>query len=168
MLRKPQDPIIAAGRIYAVAGTHALASPDGSGRDNFALIDGRGGRTTIPAPASPWPAGDAVASPDGHYIATTFANPACPGPQQCLDIWLLDLTSHRWLHLPSMPTAAALKFTGLTWASDGRVVIVGSFDSVGDAIAIWRPGQHQLQLRTIPMPSNRSPAVLAWRIASTR
>jgi hypothetical protein len=29
----------------------------------------------------------------------------------------------------------------MAWTGDGRLLLLGSFDGVGDALAVWRPGQ---------------------------
>lgn len=86
-------------------------------------------------------------SPDLRYAAVEYGEPAWPGPRQRLDVWVLDLRDGRWTQLPSMPVAASLKLTGLAWAGDGRLVLLGSFDGTGSALAVWRPGEPRLALR---------------------
>jgi hypothetical protein len=55
-----------------------------------------------------------------------------------------------------MPVLAALKFTGMAWAGDGRLLLLGSFDGVGDALAAWRPGQDRLAVHRLRLPADRA------------
>jgi hypothetical protein len=103
-----------------------------------------------------------VASPDGRLLAVSFEHPAWPGPRQRLDVWLLDLIELVWRHLPSMPVPAALKATGLSWAPDGRLVLLGDFDGLGSALAVWRPGQDRLAVRSVPPASRGDGVFVVW------
>lgn len=47
---------------------------------------------------------------------------------------------------------ASLKHTSLAWIPDGRLALLGQFDEVGDALALWRPGEDRLALRKIDLP----------------
>lgn len=85
-------------------------------------------------------------SPDLRWLPLSFADPSS-SPQR-LDVWLLDLDTGAWLQLPSMPAPAAVKQTELAWASDGRLVMLGSF-RLGDfpqtsLLLTWRPGDADL------------------------
>jgi hypothetical protein len=73
-----------------------------------------------------------------------------------MDVWLLDLRTRRWRQLPGMPVMAALKLTGMAWTGDGRLLLLGSFDRVGDALAAWRPGQDRLEFRRLRLPTDRA------------
>jgi len=55
-----------------------------------------------------------------------------------------------------MPVLAALKLTGMAWTGDGRLLLLGSFDRVGDALASWRPGQDRLAFRRLQLPADRA------------
>ncbi len=77
-----------------------------------------------------------------------FGNPAWPGSRQLLDLWLLDTATLEWSQLPGMPVAAALKSLATDWTADGRVVMLGAFDGVGNAIVTWAPTDDHFQLRT--------------------
>ena len=48
------------------------------------------------------------------------------------------------------------------WADDGRLLLLGSFDGVGDALATWRPGQDHLAIHPIPLPQERADTFVAW------
>jgi hypothetical protein len=50
----------------------------------------------------------------------------------------------------------ALKFTSMAWTEDGSLLLLGSFDRVGDALAQWRPGQAQLAIRRLQLPADRA------------
>jgi hypothetical protein len=156
-------PTMSAERIHAVVGDRMVTSIEGG--QAFRIIGAAGKeQARIPRPGAVGEAADdALISPDGRYLAFLFGDPACPGPRQCLDVWLLDLSGNQWLHLPSMPTAAALKVTDIAWAADGRLLILGDFDEVGTRLAAWRPGQQDLQLRSLSLPPGRSPAFVVWR-----
>jgi hypothetical protein len=49
-----------------------------------------------------------------------------------------------------------LKFTSMAWTGDGRLLPLGSFDGVGDALAVWRPGQERLAVRQLRLPADRA------------
>jgi hypothetical protein len=55
-----------------------------------------------------------------------------------------------------MPVLTALKSTSTAWSGDGRLLLLGSFDQVGDAFAQWRPGQDQLAVRPVQLPPDRA------------
>lgn len=126
-------------RIHAVIGERVLGSDD----DGFVLT-GAGPTVRIESPAGIGTPSDGRISPDGRYVAISFEHPAWPGPRQRLDVWVLDLDSAGWTHLPSMPVAASLKATDEAWAPDGRLVILGEFHEVGQRLVTWRPGQDRL------------------------
>ena len=77
-------------------------------------------------------------------------------PVQSLDVWLLDLRTRHWSQLPGMPALAALKATSMAWTGDGRLLLLGSFDRVGDALAQWRPGQDRLAVCRLRLPADRA------------
>jgi hypothetical protein len=101
----------------------------------------------------PWPptvgglAGPAV-DPRGRFVTLAFANAA----QQELDVWLLDTTTMRLTQVPGMPVFVSLKFTSMTWTNDGRLVLLARSNG-RNAVAIWRPGQAQLAVKTLHLPA---------------
>ena len=55
-----------------------------------------------------------------------------------------------------MPMLVALKLTSMAWTGDGRLLLLGSFDGVGDALAVWRPGQDRLAVHRLRLPADRA------------
>jgi hypothetical protein len=113
------------------------------------------GRGSARLPATIGTLEDFYVSPDNAYVAVEFDNPACPGPRQCLDIWMLRLATMSWSHPPSMPVAMYLKPHNLFWSRSGRITWLGTFDGVGDAIATWQPGATALRMRQISLPASQ-------------
>lgn len=122
--------------------------------DTLRLHDLRTGRAstfTLPTKVrqpTVWPV-----SPDRRYLPFTFESPGTS--PQVMDLWLLDLRTMGWLHVPSMPVYTALKATSLAWAADGRLVLLGDFDKLGPTLVTWWPGDAQLALRPYARPSQR-------------
>jgi hypothetical protein len=149
-------------RIHAVTGRYLLTGA-ATGDGALVLTDVQaGGRTTIRRPTAIGDPSDGLASPDNRYLAIAFEHPAWPGPTQRLDLWLLEPASQRWQQAPSMPVPAALKFTAMTWLPDGRLVLLGDFEHVGQAVAVWRPGEDQFSIRTLALPEQRAEAFVVW------
>ena len=75
----------------------------------------------------PWPRTvgglDAPAvDPRGRFVALAFANPAWNGgPQQALDVWLLDAATARLTQLPGMPALVSLKRTSMAWTGENAI-----------------------------------------------
>jgi hypothetical protein len=135
--------------------TDAIPSRDGRGLWLWRHRDRRG--CTLREVGLDGRAGDGLLSPDRRLLAVEFADPAFEGgPAQLMDVWLLDLRTRRWRQLPGMPVMAALKLTGMAWTGDGRLLLLGSFDRVGDALAAWRPGQDRLEFRRLRLPTDRA------------
>jgi hypothetical protein len=99
--------------------------------------------------------GGLYVSPDNAYVAVEFGNPACPGPRQCLDIWILRLASMSWIHPPSMPVSMYLKPHNLFWTPGDRFTWLGTFDDVGGAVATWQPGATALRVRHVSLPASQ-------------
>jgi hypothetical protein len=133
--------------LIAIAGK-TLISTDGDRID----VSGSG---TVRLPDSVGALDGLYVSPDNAYVAVEFGNPACPGPRQCLDIWMLRMATMSWSHPPSMPVAMYLKPHNLFWSRSGRFTWLGTFDGVGDAIATWQPGATALRMRQISLPASQ-------------
>jgi hypothetical protein len=144
--------------VHAVAGDLVLWGGEELDQGPFTLTDRRTGtHQRLPRPSRIGQAGGGLPSPDGRLLAVEFADPAWDGgPAQLMDVWLLDLRTRRWSQLPGMPVLAALKATSMAWTGDGSLLLVGSFDRVGDALARWRPGQAQLAVRRLELPADRA------------
>lgn len=136
------------GRVLAVSGSQ-MVTWDGS---SISVLNRGGHRIAVRTPTAVGNPGDGLVSPDGRHVAIEFGNPACPGPRQCMDFWVLDLTTAHWTRLPSMPVAGQLKDNEALWGSGNRLIILGSFEGVGDRLIVWRPGQSELALRQISVP----------------
>ena len=144
--------------VHTVAGDLVLWGGEEVDRGSFTLSDRRTGvRQRIPRPSRVGEAGGGLLSPDRRLLAVEFGDPAWEGgPAQLLDVWVLDLRTRRWRQLPGMPVLAALKATSTAWTGDGRLLLLGSFDRVGGALAVWRPGQDLLAVRRLRLPADRA------------
>jgi len=94
--------------------------------------------------------------PRGRFIALGFADPAWRGGgKQVLDVWLLDTQAGSLEQLPGMPAFVSLKATSMAWTDDGRLVLLAE-RSGKEVVAVWRPGQTQLALKTVRLPKRDS------------
>lgn len=95
--------------------------------------------------------------PSGRFIALAFGDPAWNGgPQQALDIWLLDTKTAKLTQVPGMPALVSLKRTSMAWTDDGRLVLLAEEGGGRDIVAVWRPGERDLGVATVNLPSDRS------------
>jgi hypothetical protein len=98
----------------------------------------------------------AAVQPNGKFIALSFSDPAYQfSGTQVTDVWLLDTTNRRFQHLPDMPAAVALKFTSMSWTSDGRLVMLAE-TAQHDIVAVWRPGDKRIAVRPVRLPTRSS------------
>jgi hypothetical protein len=81
---------------------------------------------------------------------------------QVTDAWLVDAATGRTRHVPDMPAAVELKATSMRWVGD-RVVWLASVHQ-RDLIAVWRPGDAQLSVRSVRLPArdSGSDSFVAW------
>ena len=141
------------------AGTKLVLAGPGRG---FTLLDGK----TRVQRRLPWPSIlgwqiTPAVDPRGRFVALQFAVPtwnthALPrgwkgGPLQILDVWILDTNTGKLTQLPGMPAFVAIKRTDLAWTDDGRLVLLGHSNGE-DIVAVWRPGQRRLVLKTVQLP----------------
>jgi hypothetical protein len=96
--------------------------------------------------------------PAGRFIALAFGDPAW-GARQALDVWILDTRSGKLSQLPGMPAFVSLKFTALAWSEDGRLVLLAR-SSGKSVVAVWRPGNKRLALKTVAAETTGSFAPL--------
>jgi len=136
--------------VVAASGSKLVLAGPGNG---FTLLDGKTRRER----RLPWPsilpfADRPAVDPRGRFVALAFAVPAWRGGgSQVLDVWLLDTTTGKLTQLPGMPAFVSLKRTDIAWTHDGRLVLLG--ESGGrDVVAVWRPGQARLALKTVNLP----------------
>ncbi len=103
----------------------------------------------------------AVVRPSRGQIAVWFIS----GPvDQHIDVWLLDVATRSFKHVPGFPVAAELKRTSLTWTADGRLVILTRIRGA-DALVVWRPGARKSAsgfLQLLPSREAGAQAVVAW------
>jgi hypothetical protein len=129
-----------------------LAGPE----KQFTLLDGK----TRATRRLPWPSilpfrDHPAADPRGRFVALAFAVPAWDDEgNQALDVWLLDTETGKLTQLPGMPALVSLKRTSMAWTDDGRLVLLAESNGK-DVVAVWRPGQRRLGIKTMSLP-NRS------------
>lgn len=140
----------------------------GRGADGLELFDQSGKLVgAVALPNTEWGTDDlALVSPDAKSMLFRFGNPACPGPAQCLDLWLLNLQDLRWTHFPLMPTYASLKATSVDWLPDGRVVLAGAFDGIGGAALVWSPPDPTITRASWPVRQDRGQTFVALTLSS--
>jgi hypothetical protein len=151
--------------VHGVVGDLVLWGEDEARAGPFTLTDrGSGARHRVARPTPHGRAGQGRASPDGRMLAVEFADLSWSRVEgQVSDVWLLDLRTRRWRRLPGMPLITAVKFMSMEWTGDGRLVLAGEFDRVGDAVAAWRPGQDHLAIRRLDLPEpNGSDSFVVW------
>jgi hypothetical protein len=143
--------------VLAVAGRRVLLAGPG-------YADAPGYRFTLTDTATHterrfgWPSAiggldEPAVDPRGRYIAIGFGDPAYQqGPEQVLDVWILDTRGAALTHLPGMPAYIHLKATSMEWTHDGRLVLLGQ-DDERTFVAVWRPGQQRLDVKTVQLPT---------------
>jgi hypothetical protein len=89
-------------------------------------------------------------------VALGFGNPSWTGPAgQAYDVWVLDTETAKLTRLPSMPAFVWLKWTTMGWTAGGRLVLL-TRDETRQMVALWRPGQTRLHLKTVRLPNRNS------------
>ncbi len=164
--------LLRASRVWARTGRFVLTAAGSHASLGLAdLVSGERWRL-------PWPSeiggadsqggtDQAAVRADGELLALAFSDPAYEGSgTQVTDIWMLDPGSRRFDHLPDMPAAVSLKFTSMSWTSDGRLVFLGQ-TARQDIVAVWRPGQDRIAVRPIGLPARNSgsDSFVAWQTA---
>jgi hypothetical protein len=105
--------------------------------------------------------------PDGRLAVVGFGDPVDPGPEQALDVWLLDLSTRRWRQLPDMPARVALKATDMRWTTDGRLVILAELvgaeaSAQSTVVGVWRPGEPRVAVRQVKLPPEAGGSFVVW------
>lgn len=164
--------LLRTGSVWVIA--HHLALTVGQPLHPLTLTDLRTGEHR----ALRWPSriggpqagpDEAAVDPRAKLIAVSFSDPAYElTGTQVTDVWLLDPTAGRWQQLPDMPADVALKFTSMSWTSDGRLVMLAQTPTRGpashDVVAVWRPGEESLAVRSVHIPArdSGSDSFIAW------
>lgn len=136
--------------VLAAAGEKLLLTGPGS---LFTLLD----TATRAQKRRPWPSiliwlDEPAVDPQGRFVALSFASPAWEGgSRQALDVWLLDTQTGKLTQVPGMPAFVALKGSSMAWTPDGRLVLLAHSDR-RDMVAVWRPGQPRLAVKTVRLP----------------
>jgi hypothetical protein len=85
-------------------------------------------------------------------VALGFASPI---GRQVWDVWVLNTETATLTELPDMPAFVAVKRANMAWTRDGHLVLLA--ESVGkDVVAVWRPGQKRLKVKTVRLPGRRN------------
>ena len=132
------------GVVAAAGRTLVLAGPNNA----FTVLDtATGVQQRLPWPRTVGGLDAPAVDPRGRFVALAFAAPA----SQTLDVWLLETKTGHLRQLPGMPALVALKSTSMAWTDDGQLVLLG--ESGGrDVVAVWRPGQKNLAVKTLALP----------------
>jgi len=143
--------LLRTGGLWAVAGSYALTSVGCC--HPLTLTNLRSGkRRHLPWPSKITGSDQAAVQPNHKLVAIDFADPAYQGSgTQVTDTWLLDPATGRIEHMPDMPADVALKFTSMSWTSDGRLVWLAQ-TAGHDVVAVWRPGQKRIAVRRAQLP----------------
>jgi hypothetical protein len=164
--------LLRTSRLWTIAGHLALTV--GQPLHPLTLTDLRTGTRRSLRWPSQIGSDQAAVDPSAKLIALSFSDPAYHFTgTQVTDVWLLDPSAGRWQHLPDMPADVALKFTSMSWTSDGRLVMLAQTPTSGPAshviIAVWRPGQKSLAVRSVHIPArySGSDSFIAWLRSST-
>jgi hypothetical protein len=143
--------------VLAATGRHLLLGGPGTdelSHSRLALLDAS---TGVQMPLR-WPSAlaqldEPAADPEGRYIAIGFGDPAWKqGSEQVLDVWVVDTMTGALTHVPGMPAFVLLKFTSMQWTHDGRLVLLGRDSDTRAFVAVWRPRQPRLRVKTLQLP----------------
>lgn len=98
----------------------------------------------------------AITGPNARWIAVSFGDPAWNGgPQQAIDLWMLDVKTRKFTHVPGMPALVALKGTSIAWSKDNRLVLLSQYTGK-DTVGVWRVGEAQLAIKPIEIPGRQT------------
>jgi hypothetical protein len=125
-----------------------MAGTDISPTDLTLLNLATGARTHLGWPSSLHFGYQVFPQPHGPLVAVEFGDPSHP-VGQASDVWLLDSRTGAFTHVPGFPILENLKFSGIVWAGAHRLVMVAQGGG-RTALAVWRPGDAHLQVRTAP------------------
>lgn len=140
LLRTHWGVIAATGRALVLAGPGRTLS-----------VVNPGGRLLrrIPWPSTVGGLDAPAADPRGRYLALAFASPGA------LDVWVLDTKTLRLTQVPTMPALVPVKWTSLTWTGLGQLIML-SRKNGRFAVALWRPGDNHLYVKTLPLSDQRN------------
>jgi hypothetical protein len=136
-------------RTFALMGT----APGGAGADvaptGLTLVNlASGRRMRLRWPSTLTFGYQVFPDPHGPLVAIEFGDPGHTGGQVS-DVWILDLRTGGLTHVPGFPILENLKFSGVTWTRDHRLVVLAQGGG-RTAIGVWRPGDPWLRVGTAP------------------
>jgi hypothetical protein len=118
-------------------------------RQRLTLLDLSSG-TKRPVSWPGAPTGFALAgvfpAPHGSLAAVEFVDAVTAG---AADIWLLDTRTGRFTHLPGFPALENVLASSVSWAGDGRLVVV-SETGAHVVVGVWRPEQPTMPVHPLP------------------
>lgn len=125
-----------------------------SSHSHLVLLDpATGARRTLAWPSRLRFAVRVLPSPTSHAVALYFGQPWVPNTHrpvnQAFDLWLLDPARAKLTHAPGFPALEYLKFSGVAWSPDGRLVVAAR-DDHRTLVGIWRPGERTLRVKRVP------------------
>jgi hypothetical protein len=134
---------------FALIGTApGIAGPD-TAPTGLTLVNlGSGARNRLRWPSTLRFGYQVFPEPGGPLVAIEFGDPS-NARGQASDVWLLDPRSSAFTHVPGFPILEDLKFSGITWTGDHRLVVAAQGGG-RTAIGIWRPGSARLRVGTVP------------------
>lgn len=149
--------------IVAVAGKSVVLT-NGPGR-RFAVVDtATGTERQFDWPETPGSLRWTPVDVQGRFVALEFGNPSWTGAGgQAWDVWVLDTRTAKLVELPSLPAFVWLKWTNMAWTGDGNLVFLTRNDE-RQIVAVWRPGQDRLHLKTVRLPNRNGVASSSFAI----
>jgi hypothetical protein len=142
--------------VIAAAGKRLVLGRWGRSGTHLTLLDAaNGAQRRIPWPSTITYLARPAVDPKGRFIALAFGDPAWNGgPQQALDLWLLDTRTSTLTQLPGMPVLVSLKSTSIAWTDNGQVVVLASSGG-HDYVAVWRPGEKRMAVKSVELPERK-------------
>jgi hypothetical protein len=155
--------LLRANGIWAIFGTQALSAPRWP--RPLTLTDlSTGQHRSLPWPSVADIRDEALPSPSGRMLALSFGRFITNDDEvQFTDVWLLDLGTLGFTHLPDMPAELELKRSGMEWSPDGRLVWLG-WSAGRSVVALWKPGDDRIRVREVRIPGHAagSDSFVVW------
>jgi hypothetical protein len=153
VFRTPKNMLNMRLGIVAIAGARVVLE-DGPGRD-LTVMDAATGtqrRLAWPNTVGQLVRNAVAVDVRGRFVELDFGNPSLTSAAgQAFDVWVLDTETAKLTQLPDMPAFVALKRTNMAWTEDGRLVLL-TVSGKEDMVAVWRPGQERLEVKTLRLP----------------
>ena len=142
-----------AGVLMRLPGDFALENAAPPGATPISLVNlATGARRLLGWPSSLRFAYQAYPAPHGPLVALAFGDPFHPvagqSVNQAIDLWVLNTSTGALTHLPGFPALESIKFSGIAWTAQGRLVIAARGGRT--VVGVWKPGQSTLPIRAVP------------------